>query len=120
MGKKLFLFGIGFSSYTLVQEIPPCYSATEWDRERQNAGEPLLAPPLGREEPLEEAFTPGFLHGDHSSVLSRKIPWTGAPGGLQPIGSHRAGHNSRNLALMRAVVIIKNKATSENKLWIHP
>ena len=29
----------------------------------------------------------------HSSVLSWEIPWTEEPGGLQPMGSHRVGHN---------------------------
>ena len=29
----------------------------------------------------------------HSSVLSRRIPGTGEPGGLPSIGSHRVGHD---------------------------
>ena len=29
----------------------------------------------------------------HSSVLARRIPWTEEPGGLQPMGSPRVGHN---------------------------
>ena len=29
----------------------------------------------------------------HSSVLAWKIPWTGEPGGLPSMGSHRVGHN---------------------------
>ena len=28
----------------------------------------------------------------HSSVLAWRIPWTGEPGGLPSIGSHRVGH----------------------------
>ena len=30
---------------------------------------------------------------NHSSVLAWKIPGTGEPGGLQPMGSHRVGHD---------------------------
>ena len=29
----------------------------------------------------------------HASVLASEIPWTGEPGGLQSMGSHRVGHN---------------------------
>ena len=29
----------------------------------------------------------------HSSVLARRIPGTGEPGGLQSMGSHRVGHD---------------------------
>ena len=30
----------------------------------------------------------------HSSIHAWKIPWTEEPGGLQPMGSQRVGHNS--------------------------
>ena len=30
----------------------------------------------------------------HSSVLAWRIPWTDEPGGLQSMGSQRAGHDS--------------------------
>ena len=29
----------------------------------------------------------------HSSVLARRIPGTGEPGGLLSVGSHRVGHD---------------------------
>ena len=29
----------------------------------------------------------------HSSILAWKIPWTEGPGGLQPMGSQRVGHD---------------------------
>ena len=29
----------------------------------------------------------------HSSVLAWRIPWTGEPGGLRSMGSHRVRHN---------------------------
>ena len=34
----------------------------------------------------------------HSSILAWRIPWTEEPGGLQPKGSHRVGHDCSNLA----------------------
>ena len=34
----------------------------------------------------------------HSSVLTWRIPGTGEPGGLPPMGSHRVGHNWSDLA----------------------
>ena len=30
----------------------------------------------------------------HSSIVAWKIPWTEEPGGLQSMGSQRAGHDS--------------------------
>ena len=42
---------------------------------------------LGQEDPLEKAMAP------HSSTLAWKIPWTEEPGGLQSMGSQRAGHD---------------------------
>ena len=35
----------------------------------------------------------------HSSVLAWRIPGTGEPGGLLSMGSHRVGHNWRDLAV---------------------
>ena len=34
----------------------------------------------------------------HSSVLAWRIPGTGEPGGLPSMGSHRVGHNLRDIA----------------------
>ena len=42
---------------------------------------------LGLEDPLEKGME------THSSILARKIPWTGEPEGLQSMGSQRVGHN---------------------------
>ena len=41
---------------------------------------------LGQEDPLEKEMA------THSSILAWKIPWTEKLGGLQSIGSQRAGH----------------------------
>ena len=38
----------------------------------------------------------------HSSVLAWRIPGTGEPGGLQSMGSHRVGHDWRDLAAAAA------------------
>ena len=42
---------------------------------------------LGWEDPLQKEMA------THSSILAWKIPWTEEPGGLQFMGSRRAGHN---------------------------
>ena len=42
---------------------------------------------LGGEDPLEEGMA------THSSILAWRIPWMDEPGGLQSMGSQRAGHN---------------------------
>ena len=42
---------------------------------------------LGREDPLEDDMA------TLSSILAWKIPWTEKPGGLQSMGSQRAGHD---------------------------
>ena len=42
---------------------------------------------LGGEEPPEEGTA------THSSILTWRIPWTEEPGGLQPMGLQRVGHN---------------------------
>ena len=41
----------------------------------------------GQEDPLEEGTT------THSSILSRRIPWTEEPYGLWSIGSQRVRHD---------------------------
>ena len=47
-----------------------------------NAGDMDSVPALGR-SPEEEMAT-------HSSILTRKIPWTEKHGGLQPMGSQKS------------------------------
>ena len=42
---------------------------------------------LGQEDALEKGMA------TCSSVLAWGIPWTDEPGGLQSLGSHRAGHD---------------------------
>ena len=34
----------------------------------------------------------------HTSILAWRIPGTGEPGGLPPMGSHRVGHDGSDLA----------------------
>ena len=50
-----------------------------------NAGDPGSIP--GREDPLEKGMA------THSSNLEWRIPWTEEPGGLQFVGSQRAGYD---------------------------
>ena len=42
---------------------------------------------LGWEDPMEKGMA------THSSILAWRIPWTEEPGGLQPMGSQRVGHD---------------------------
>ena len=42
---------------------------------------------LGWENPLEEEMA------TYSGILAWEIPWTEEPGGLQPMGSQRVGHD---------------------------
>ena len=46
-------------------------------------GKEIIAPSSA----MEKAMAP------HSSTIAWKIPWTGEPGGLQSVGSHRVGHD---------------------------
>ena len=41
----------------------------------------------GLDDPLEEGVA------TDSSILACRIPWTEEPGGLQPMGSQRIGHD---------------------------
>ena len=52
-----------------------------------NADDPGFDPSLSQEDPLEKEMT------THSSILSWEIPWTEKPGGLQPMGPQRVGHD---------------------------
>ena len=38
----------------------------------------------------------GGGHGNHSNILTWRIPWTEEPGRLQFIGSQRVGHDRSN------------------------
>ena len=42
---------------------------------------------LDWENPLEKVMA------THSSILAWRVPWTEEPGGLQTMGSQRAGHD---------------------------
>ena len=40
----------------------------------------------------------------HSSILPWRIPGTGEPGGLPPVGLHRVGHDLSDLAAAKSLV----------------
>ena len=63
-------------------------------------------------DPLEKEMT------THSSVLAWRIPWTEEPGGLQSIGSHRAGHDWRSLAHMRTDTHFYQCSSTRSYLYI--
>ena len=48
--------------------------------------EPQVRPLRGK-DPLEKKVA------THSSILAWEMPWTEEPGGLEPMGSQRAGHD---------------------------
>ena len=55
----------------------------------------------------------------HSSILVRRIPWTGEPGGLLSMGLHRVRHDRNDLACMHALE--KERATHSSVLaWRIP
>ena len=43
-----------------------------------------------------------------TSILAWRFPWTEEPGGLQSIGSHRAGHNRSDLVCMHILIPCEN------------
>ena len=51
----------------------------------------------GWEDPLQKELV------THSSILAWRIPWTGEPGGLQSMGSHRVGYDRAVNTHMRTV-----------------
>ena len=44
----------------------------------------------------------------HSSVVARGLPGTGEPGGLPSMGSHRVGHDGRDLAAAAAAGVAES------------
>ena len=47
----------------------------------------MQKPQETRADPVEEGMA------THSDILGWRIPWTDEPGGLQSMGSQRAGHH---------------------------
>ena len=54
---------------------------------------------LGQEDPLEKEMA------THSSILAWRLPWTEEPGGLQSMGSQRAGHDSATNAVNMTIFV---------------
>ena len=54
----------------------------------------------------------------HSSVLAWRIPGTGEPVGLRWMGSHRVGHDCRDLAAAAAAASKKNTFESVLMKWM--
>ena len=82
-----------------------------------NAGDVGLT--LGSKNPLEEGMA------THSSILACRIPWTGEPGGLQPVGLQRVGHNWNDLAPThnsllkgRLTCVLIQRGLLENQDWL--
>ena len=54
------------------------YLPAMWETQVQN---------MGQQDPLEKGMA------IHSNILAWRIPWTEESGGLQSMGSQRAGHD---------------------------
>ena len=74
------LYGSGLTS--IILGFP---GGSEVEASACNAGDWVQS--LGWEDPLEKEMA------CHSSILAWRIPWTEEPGGLQPMGSQRVGHD---------------------------
>jgi len=66
----------------------------------------------------ESAIMLGGGHGNPSSILAWRIPWTEEPGGLQSIGSQIAGHNWSNLGHMQ--LLCSQFSLSHVQLFVTP
>ena len=65
-------------------------------------GDTGSVPGLGR--------SPGGGHATRSSALAWRIPWPEEPGGLQPLGSQRAGHEATwNAYMLKSVIYLLRK-----------
>ena len=51
----------------------------------------------------------GEGNGNHSSILAWRIPGTEEPGGLPSMGSHRVGHDWRDLVVVVVVIPLKSQ-----------
>ena len=71
----------------------------------------MMVRSLGGEDPL------GVGTATHCSILTRRIPWTEEPGRLQPIRSHRVGHNSNDFACTRCTDL--GSLLRSRLLWTH-
>ena len=67
---------LGFPSGSAVKNLP--------------ANADMWVPSLGQEDPLQDAMA------IHSSILTRKFPWTEEPGGLTVHGVAKVGHDWSN------------------------
>ena len=57
---------------------------------------------LGQEDPLQKEMK------THSSIITRKIPWTEKPGGLQSMGCKKVRHSVATKQYMGDIIYINN------------
>ena len=74
---KIWGFGCRYHWVSLVAQVVKNPPARQETRVRS----------LGWEDTLEKGMA------NHSSILAWEIPWTEKPGGLQPMGLQRVGHD---------------------------
>ena len=81
--------GHNWVTFTFIFCNIRAFQMTQWSKihlPMQETQETWVSSP-GWEDPLEQEMA------THSSTLAWRIPWTEEPGGLQPMGSQRAGHD---------------------------
>lgn len=75
---------------------------------------------LGQEYSLEEETA------THSSILTWEIPWREKPGGLQPTGLQRAGHDwatedsmkDKQHTIYQATILVVGLLSNVQSLWV--
>jgi len=95
------------SSYKNRSQIKSCGGQKKWSKSEERKIKEIIFIPLTAKRTKSKSRTRlSDFHFDalekematHSSVLARRIPGTGEPGGLPSMGSHRVGHDWSDLA----------------------
>ena len=79
--------------------LPWWLGATQWESAAMQETQVQF---LGQEAPLQKAMKA------HSSIVTRKIPWTEKPGGLQSMGCKKARHSVATKQYMGEIIYINN------------
>ena len=67
---------------------------------------------LGREDPLEKEMA------THFSIHAQKIPWTEEPGGRQPMGSQRVGHDALMIILTIFGMLVNSLGLKNKEIYV--
>ena len=92
---------MGFPSGSVVKNLPLMQEMQETQVQS-----------LGGEDPPEEGMA------THSSIFTKKIPWTEEPGGLWSMGLQRVGHDRSNWAWTHALLNQREKMARHVHLFL--